>query len=373
MRMLLGALGLAATFLHGSAHPGQVQTLYTAPPDQRIQAFAQDGARLAWFEPGRSRCNAVWVWQLGSAQFRMPTQQTRNVTCRWQVPADAPVGLAIASNDGSTAVLWTLREAEAQALRFDYVLGATVSDPQERRFQQVAHVRHGSGLWLGGVAGGDGALLYSVVQVQYVDQVACLTTPDKPGACDLKVSGGGIYRIIGRKLPTAVKGASPAVLLAVANSRVAYVPAAGAALTDGHPYASPGLPVEIRNVDSGDPVASVSTNGTPIAISLSDTVLAVLARTANGLVLSWYSAQDGKLMDFVTVPKTTSPVVAAGTKDIVYRVGMSLRAVDVATHKVRSIARAASTPVGLSLWGERLAWVENVGGRGRIRAITLRP
>jgi hypothetical protein len=373
MRMLLGALGLAATFLHGSAGPGLVQTLYTSPPNQRIQAFAQDGERLAWFEPGTSKCNAVWVWQLGSAQFRMPSQQARNVTCRWQVPASSPVGLAIASNGGSTAVLWTLHEAAAQALNFDYVLGATVSDPKERRFQQVAHARRGSGLWLGGVAGSDGALLYSVVQVQYLDQVACLTTPDKRGACDLTVSGGGVYRIVGRKLPQPIKDASPAVLLAVAHDRVAYVPAAGAALGDGHPYASPGTPVEIRDVDTGAPVASVSPNGTPIAIGLSDTVLAILGRTTNGLVLSWYSAQDGKLMNFVTVPKTTAPLVAAGTTAVVFRVGLSLRAVGIGTHSVRVIAKAASTPVGLSISGARLAWAENVGGRGRIRSVTLEP
>jgi hypothetical protein len=373
MRMLLGALGLAATFMHGSVRPGLVHTLYTSPPNQRIQAFAQDGERLAWFEPGGGRCNAVWVWQLGSAQVPLPAQQARNVTCRWQVPKGSPVGLAIASNEGSTAVLWTLREAAAQALKFDYVLGATVSDPKERRFQQVAHARHGSGLWLGGVAGGDGSLLYSVVQVQYLDQVACLTTPSKRGACDLKVTGGGVYRILGRKLPTRVKGASPAVLLAVAHGRVAYVPAAGAALADGHPYASPDLPVEIRDVASGARIASVAPNGTPIAIGLSSTVLAILGRTANGLVLSWYSAQNGNLIDFVTVPKTTAPVVAAGTTAIVYRVGLSLRSVDVRTHHVRVITKAAATPVGLSLAGTRLAWAEDVDGHGRIRAVTVKP
>jgi hypothetical protein len=35
------------------------------------------------------------------------------------------------------------------------------------------------------------------------------------------------------------------------------------------------------------------------------------------------------------------------------------------------VARAAGTPIGLSLQGDRLAWAENVNGSGRIRAITL--
>ena len=46
MRMLLGALAIAASIVHGSAHTGQVQTLYTSPEHQRIQAFAQDGDLL---------------------------------------------------------------------------------------------------------------------------------------------------------------------------------------------------------------------------------------------------------------------------------------------------------------------------------------
>jgi hypothetical protein len=375
MRMLLGALALAASFVHGAAHAGQVQTLYTSPPHQRIQAFAQDGELLAWFEPSASKCNAVWVWQLGSAKEPLPAQGAKfhNVTCRWQVPALSPVGLAIASNHGATAVLWTLREAASQALRFDYVLGATVANRNERRFQQVAHARHGAGLWLGGVAGGDGTLLYSVVQVQYLDQVACLTSPNKAGACDLKVAGGGIYRIVGRKPPLPVKGASPAVELSVAGGRVAFVPAAGAALADGRPFASGALPIEIRDVSTGARVASVAPNGAPIAVSLSTTVLAVLGHTANGLVLSWYSAANGKLLDFVTVPKTTAPVVAAGLREVVYRVGRSIRAVDIRTHRVRLVTKAAATPIGLSLAGNRLAWAEDVDGRGRIRAITLTP
>lgn len=373
MRTLLGALALAASFVHGSGHAGQVQTLYTSPAHQRIQAFAQDGELVAWFEPSAAKCNAVWVWQLGSVKEPLPAQGSsyHNVTCRWQVPTGSPVGLAVASDSRSTAVLWTLRESAAQALKFDYVLGATVANPNERRFQQVAHGRRGSGFWLGGVAGNDGVLLYSVVEVQYVDQVACLTTPTQAGACNLKVTGGGVYRIVGRKPPLPVKGAGAAVRLAVAGSRVAYVPAAGAALSDGHPFASPNVPVEIRNVATGTRIASVAPNGTPIAIGLSATVLAILGHTGNGLVLSWYSARSGKLLDFVTVPKATAPVLATGRSSIVYRVGRKIYSVDVRSHHVRTVAKAAGTPIGLSLAGNRLAWAEDVGGRGRIRAITI--
>jgi hypothetical protein len=38
---------------------------------------------------------------------------------------------------------------------------------------------------------------------------------------------------------------------------------------------------------------------------------------------------------------------------------------------VTTLTEAAGTPIGLSLEGTRLAWAENVGGRGRIRALLV--
>ena len=51
-----------------------------------------------------------------------------------------------------------------------------------------------------------------MAQVAYKDQVACLSTPTAPGACELKVTGGGIYRIVGRRAPLSIKGAPAAVV-----------------------------------------------------------------------------------------------------------------------------------------------------------------
>jgi len=376
MRMLLGALAFAATIVHGSVHAGQVQTLYTSPAHQRIQAFAQDGELLAWFEPNATKCNAVWVWQLGSEKVQLPSQEPsdHNVTCKWQVYASSPVGLALASNAGSAAVLWTLRESASPALRFDYVLGTTVADPKERRFQQVAHARQGAGLWLGGVAGGDGSLVYAVVQVEYHDQVACLSTPKAPHACDLEVTGGGgVYRVVGRQPPLPIKGAGPAVAVATSGDDVAYVPATSTSVPDGEPLASASVPVEIRDVHSGSLVASVAPEGTPLAVGLSNSVLALLTRTPAGLVLSWYAKSSGKIVHAVSVAPTTSAELAVGTSAIVYRVGRAIRAVDLRTGKIRALAKAAATPIGLSIAGDRVAWAENIAGRGRIRAVTIAP
>jgi hypothetical protein len=38
---------------------------------------------------------------------------------------------------------------------------------------------------------------------------------------------------------------------------------------------------------------------------------------------------------------------------------------------VSTLAQAGSTPVGLSIEGSRVAWAENIMGRGRIRSLTV--
>lgn len=373
MRMLLGAFALAASFLHTTTRAGQVETLYTSPAHRAIAAFAQDGGLVAWFAPsaGEKGCNEVLVWQLGSGQQRLPAAKYHNVTCDWQIPSGSPVGLAVAGNGGSPALLWTLHEAAAKALRFDYVVGATVADPRERRFEEVAHANHGAGLWLGGLAGNDRTLVYAVADVAYKDQVACLSTPKAPGACDLKVIGGGVYRIVGRKTPELVPGATPALAVATSDDAVAYVQAVGASTTDGHPLASAQKPIEVRNVKTGALEASVTPDGTPVAIGLSGTTLALIGRTGGRLVLTWHDISSSRLLGSLRLPVGAATQVSVGDRDIVFRVGRSIRAVDIETKHVRVIARAAATPVGLSVSGDRVAWAENVHGRGRIRAITL--
>ena len=52
-----------------------------------------------------------------------------------------------------------------------------------------------------------------------------------------------------------------------------------------------------------------------------------------------------------------------------FRVGRSIRAVATSTHRLRILARAAATPVGLSIEGNRAAWAENLRRGARIRAL----
>jgi hypothetical protein len=63
--------------------------------------------------------------------------------------------------------------------------------------------------------------------------------------------------------------------------------------------------------------------------------------------------------------------LSAVDRTIVFRVGRSIRAVDVATSKIRTLTKAAADPVGLSVEGLRVVWAENLKGSSRIRALHL--
>ncbi len=288
----------------------------------------------------------------------------QNVTCRWAVVP--PVRLALAG----TNALWTLREAAPAPLPFDYVLGAGFRDPKERRFQEVAHASSGAGLWLGGIAGDTDTLVYAVTSVDYVNEVTCLSDPKAPGACALKIAGGGIYRVVGRQQPKLVPGTAAAVDVAAAGSTVAYVPTATVGVR-GAPLASAEMPIEVRDAATGTLVARVEPRGTPIAIALTPHLLATLEQTSLGLQLAWYDLGTSALSGSVPVPKTTSLVLSASDQLIVFEVGRSIRGVNPTSHRVSTLTNAGSTPVGLSVEGSRVAWAENIKGRGRIRSLTV--
>ena len=150
MRSLLAAaVAVAAAAFHSAGAGPRAETIYSHA-NTKIAAFAQDGALVAWFSPSRARCNTVHVISLANPlQTTLPLQGTaRNVTCRWVV-GSSPVTLALAGGN----VLWTLQEQSP--IPFDYLVGAGVGvgERKERRFQEIAHTNHGSGLWLGGTRG----------------------------------------------------------------------------------------------------------------------------------------------------------------------------------------------------------------------------
>jgi len=365
MRVLLGAaVSLVAAFVSAVGATPRTETLY-ANANGTVSGFAQDGSIIAWFTPGGAGCNTVHVRSLANGtRAELPKQgDTQNVTCRWNV-GTAPVSVAIARNQPS--VLWTLHENSP--LQFDYLVGAGVGDSRERRYQQLAHTSRGAGLWLGGVAGNGGTLVYGVTSVDYVDEAGCLAGTD---TCALKIvaNGGGVYRVGADHRPKLVPGTSGgAVDVATSGDRVAYV-RAGTVDKRGRPVAGADKPIEIVDAVSGQVASSVTTQGTPVAIALSANALATLEQTPLGLRLAWYAPDTGSPAGSVPVALAASTELSVSDRLAVFHVGRSIRAVDLATGRVRSLATAAGMPIGLSVEGTRIAWAENLKHGGwRIRA-----
>jgi len=365
MRVLLAAavsLATAAVSAAGAAGPHAVVNLVSMGSGT-ISAFAQDGPLIAWFTRDPNRCNTVHVRSLANGlHAELPKQAgARNVTCRWGVGA-SPVTLAVAGK--TSDVLWTLHASSP--LEFDYLVGAGYGDQRERRFQELAHTNRGAGLWFGGVVGNGTTLAYGVTSVDYEDEAGCLagTAP-----CAMKIAGGGVYRVVGRQPPKLIPGTRPAVAVAASDGRIAYVET-GAITKEGKPVAGADATIEVVDAASGRVVSSIRPAGAPVAIALSPHVLATLEKTRLGLRLAWYALSSGSRTATGSVPVAvaTTPALTASDQLVVFHVGRSIRAVEIATGRVRSLVTAAARPIGLSIEGSRLAWAENRKHGARIRA-----
>jgi hypothetical protein len=365
MRVLLAAaVSLVAAAVSAAGATPHTQTLYTRAGGT-ISGFAQDGEIIAWFTPSARGCNGVHVKQLDNPlKADLPIEGSmHNVTCRWNV-GRAPVSIAIAGDQPN--LMWTLHENSP--LEFDYLVGASVrpTDRRERRFQQLAHTARGAGLWLGGIAGDGSTLVYGVTSVDYVDEAGCLAGTD---TCALKIveQGGGVYRVIDGQKLRLIPGTGAAVAVATSGRRVAYVEA-DSIQKDGRPVAGADLPINVVDAVTGRVISSITPQGTPIAVALSAHVLATLERTPLGLRLAWYDPQTGLPSGSVPVAIATTPTLSVSDRVAVFHVGRSIRGVDIATGRVRTLASAAAQPIGLSVEGNRVAWAENLKHVARIRA-----
>ena len=288
MRSLLAAaVAVAAAAFHSAGAGPRVETIYSHA-NTTIAAFAQDGALVAWFSPSRSRCNTVHVISLANPlQTTLPLQGTaRNVTCRWVV-GSSPVTLALAGGN----VLWTLQERSP--IPFDYLLGAGVGvgERKERRFQEIAHTNHGSGLWLGGTSG-DGARS-STASPRSTTSTRRAASPARAAASS-RSRAGASTACRGDSRRSSFPAPTPA---APSKSQRRRVPSRTCRRRDvgkqGRPLTGADLPIEVVDALTGASISRVSPQGTPLAITLAPHVLATLERTPLGLRLAWYDRATG--------------------------------------------------------------------------------
>jgi hypothetical protein len=364
MGLVVAVVATLAAVVSPAATRAEPQTVWFTPPHGTIAAFAQDGTEMAWFAPGRRGCSVVRLRSTDQpASIDLPSQTARNVTCHFVRDPNEPVQLAVAEKSGN--VLWTLPLRSPLAL--DYVLGAGVAPAQraEVRLLEAAHTGRGVGQWLGGIAGNERTLAFAVTSVGWTDEADCLA--GNAAGCALVKSGGGVYVVHGRSR-VHVPGTSPAVEVATSGDAIAYVPT-GAIEKNGRPRPSADLPIDIVTTRTGRRIASIVPQGVPLAIAMSPHVLATLEQTPLGVRLAWYDPATGHARGSVPVPRTTARSLTASDQLVVFHVGRSLRAVDVPSHRVRVLATAAATPVGVSIEGGRLAWAENLRSYARIRAL----
>ncbi|HEV8180035.1 MAG TPA: hypothetical protein VGP54_07020, partial [Gaiellaceae bacterium] len=312
MRALLATAGVLA--LAASAAAAGQPTAHTLrkSPGGPIEAIAQDGSSVAWLSSSNKACNAIHVLSPGTPDRSLPQPSSSSTTCHWNL-GDGQQQLAFASRI-STA-LWTLHESGPAP--FDYVLAAPVGGP-ERQLERLAHASNGTGDWLVGVAGAGKTLAYSWDDVEYVNPAGCISG----GKCKQRIADGGI-RIVTETSDTALPGVEPALQLAAAAGRIAFVPAT---IVHGHrPSATTNESLPIVDAVTGNVLGQPKVHGIPIAIALSSHVLAVLTTLAGPHDrISWFSATDGTKLGSVLVAATAAPQLAASDQLIVYRVGRLL-------------------------------------------------
>jgi hypothetical protein len=220
------------------------------------------------------------------------------------------------------------------------------------------------GTHAGGAAGDGSTLVFSTVEVG-VDAATC----DENGLdCTPVVRGGGVWRIVGgRRL--AVPGAPPAFLVAASGGRFAAVEAFA---TPGEPVArlGPGRAVEIRDAVTSGRSARFVPEGTARVLALAPAYAAVLMASGDARRIERY-ALDGRRLSSTPVPAAVADELGASRSAVVFRVGTSIRALDVRSGAVRTVAVARSRPVGLSIESNRVMWAERVGGRSVVRALWL--
>jgi hypothetical protein len=360
VRFLVATAGLLVLAGAAAAARPTVYTLRKSPGGP-IVAIAQNNRVAAWFTSGArtKTCNLVHVLSPGKRDRSMPQPPAATQTCNWTL-ADGPSQLAIASR--MSMALWTLHESGPSPA--DRVMAAPFGG-QERQLKRLAHASDGTGDWLGGVAGAGRTLVYSWADVEYVNPSKCLS--GQP--CKQKIADGGIH-VVTRTSDTPLPTAEPALQLAAAAGRIAYIPAT--IVHGGRPSATTNATLPIVDVMTGEVLGQPKVHGIPLAIALSPRVLAVLT-TLEGPHdrISWFSALDGTKLGSVLVSAGASAQLAASDQLIVYRVGRVLHDVSTRTGRVARLMQTGKTTVGLSLSRGRLVWAQNHNGVGRLRALAL--
>ena len=337
--LLLGAAGAP------SARRPAPKTIVTEAG--KIRAFAQDSGAVAW------------IGHDYDVHVRRLTAKRGSV-----------VGNA---NDGYTHMPWPLALAGTQALWTSYDAGNFIythvhtASPtlRDRKVFDLSYMPGpADGSWLGGMAGDGSTLVFGSI----------LQRSDVEWNCRRLDVEGGVKRVTTGAAD--VVGLPSPFLLATSAGRIALVPAKTPRFFPdiGPPRAEEYAPVQVFDT-AGHLISSVVPDGTPRAIALAWPKLAVLFEFVDGSrQVQLYDARtggywvNGGAAVVSRVPMTVTRV-SVGTAGTVYAVANSIYL--LRAQRSLLVWRAAAPPIGLSIEGRRIAWAENVRGKGRIRTLTV--
>lgn len=314
----------------------------------RIHAVAQDANAIAWIGTGYDvrvrRLAPARTFQMGSGAGRY-------------LHTAHPLALA------GLRVLWTT--SDAGNFIYTYVHLGTPGNNDTVVYNLDNDPGFPEGTYLGGMAGEGSTLLFGATGQRCDDEISCRR---------LDVSGT-VERVTTKA--EAVSGLPSPVLLATSAGRIAVVPAKTPRLYPDitPPRAAEYAPVQVYD-GSGSLISTVVPPGTPRAIALAWPKLAMLFEFVDGTrQIQLYDARSGEYWSnggegvFTRVPVTVNRV-SVGAPGAVYAVGNAIYL--LRRQRPQLVWRAAGTPVGLSISGNRIVWGENVKGHGRIEALAIR-
>jgi hypothetical protein len=331
----VAAFALTALPAATAARPAPRTVLTTRAP---IQAFAADGARIAWIS---GSCRTVRVRRLSGGRAGV-VGNARNTECDNR---GTPV-LALAGK----RALWP--NLTFGNVSYAFVMTGAVGERRPKKLQEVDHDTDGSGDYLTAVAGSGRLLAYSVL-IMSGRTLANGTDVFFP-------SRGTVERVVGRKKVPQV-GTTPPFTIAVGGGRVAVVPA------DEGENPTPRLRAALNgSVEIRDPKGNVVSRFAPagriraIAVTKSFAVVLIAGR------IDRYRLPTGTFAGSTTA-SGAAPELDAEGQTAIFRVGRLIRSLDLSTGQGRVVARAAARPIGLSIAGRSVAWAENIRLQGKLR------
>jgi hypothetical protein len=307
-----------------------------------VQAFAFDGKRIAWIA---GPCRTVRIRGLTGGAVSVLGNASHTECDDRGTPMVALAG---------KRALWT----ELTFGNFTYTYVWTRAAGERARAKQLDYLVHQNdedGDWVTALSGSGTTLAYADLVV------AGKTLPDDT---DVYFADRGTLRRVTGRARRIVQAEGPPMRMAVAGNHVAVVYADPAE----HRLAllRPSQTVRVLDV-SGHVVASIVAQGRPRAVALTPPYVAVLL---GNRIAAYRYDQPGTPPRLSDAHFSSADLDASGTS-VVGHSGRAIWLYDIASGASRRIATSASTPIGLSIDGNMVAWAENVRAGGRIRRVEL--